>query len=327
MTGFWSPIVGAVATFFAIWGRSLRQALPKKLAERLSFDRSCIDFHVQGPEDLEHATVASDADIRLILDCKATITHSCHMPRAALREIDRAVAVEASRAMPLKSSELIIAHGVSSRMNANNVALTIVAARKSFVDQLLIIGKHKDMAISTIVAEGEKGLLPLHIPQLRKQRLWRTGSICLTALTLLILLSQIPAMYLSSLQRDLIEIDDAIRVAQKNTAQIARLQRQMRSMRGLSESVRNAKGEAQILELLSILTASSPDDVVISRFRFTGNRLSLTGRSISPEEWVLKLQQLPVFESVRLTSVRAFGGGETKDFDLMCLVNWPEEEQ
>ncbi len=327
MTGFWSPLVGAFATFFAVWGRSLRQALPEKLGERLRFERNCTDFHAGGPEDIEHAQRATDTDVRLILDHKATVTHSCHMPRAALREIERAVAVEASRAMPLKTSELIISHAVSSKTNTNNVAVTIVAARKNFVYQLLTACKDKKMTISAIAVESETGLIPLHIPYLRRQRVWRTSSICLAALTLLLLLSQIPAMYLSSLQRDLIEVDDAIQVAQKNTAQIARLQRQMRSMRGLSEAVRNAKNEAQILELLSILTDSSPDDVVINRFNLTGERLSLTGRSRSPEEWVLKLQQLPVFGSVRLTSVRAFGGGETKDFDLICLINWPEEGQ
>lgn len=327
MTGFWSPIVGAFATFFAAWGRSLRQILPEKLGERLRFDRNCIDFYVKGPEDIHHAKVSADADIRLILNRKATVTHSCHMPRAALREIERAVAVEAARAMPLNTSELIISHAVSSKTNTNNVAVTIVAARKNYVYQLLTASKDKKMAISAIAVEGETGLVPLHISHLRRQRLWRTGSICLAALTLLLLLSQIPAMYLSSLERDLIEVDDAIQSAQKNTAQIARLQRQMRSMRGLSEAVRKAKDEAQILELLSILTNSSPDDVVITRFNLTGERLSLTGRSRSPEEWVIKLQQLPVFGSVRLTSVRAFGAGETKDFDLMCLINWPEEGQ
>lgn len=325
MIGFWTPIWRWIELFLVGWGRALHEAAPPWLQRHLKASNNPTRIDLNSASGIEcHGSLAG-RDIDVVLTSDLVLCHTCWFPETVYQEVNKAIALEAERVMPVAADQLYIAHQITSKVSGAPLEVHLVAAQKRVVDQILQNGKKGGLTIRSVAAEFDGLVVPFSLKVTWSLKLKRQMTLFAGVAIALFISLQIPKLYLNHLDTGITATDQAIQLARKNTVKIAGLQKRVDTLQGLSSAVSTVKKEGQALELLSVLTAMSPDEVSIEEMRLDGQRLYLGGRAVAPEDWVISLQQNAAFEDVRLTSVFGQTNEQIRRFEVHAKVLWPHE--
>lgn len=325
MSGFWTPIIDGITTFFRGWGYALVETAPSWAKPHLAHAWSPLDIDIAETGSLRHRTDLIGHDLDLILAPEFILEHRFHVPEAAVKEMKRVVALEAERVMPISAGKLITSFTFQKTPEVTGTTVCLVATRRSLIQNLLDDAEDSRLTVRSIRTNASSGPIEFPIPALRRRRQLSVGVMVLAALTALFIVSMAPTLYLDKLNTRVSDTDRAIREAKTKTRKIAGLQRQVKSLQSLANAVQSAQDHSRIIELLATLTKASPDDIVISELNLDDQRLRISGRGNSPENWVLSLQKQPAFKDVRLTSVLGQANDEKRRFEIRLTVIWPAE--
>ncbi len=325
MTGFWTPFFASIAGFFLAWVRALYASMPGQFQSMVTLSWKPIKLELSSYDQLTSDVIRSGSDIDFVLKDQLVLVRRFRLRLVAASELNKAVMLEAERIMPVALRQLYVAYRVERRADKEYVEVILVASRRSKVDQLLGHARKLGCIVRSVaIQHGDQEVL-LSLRETTSLSRWRFLLAAGLGMTLIFLISLPPSFYLAQLSAATEETDKAIRAARKDTARIAGLQQRVDALKSMTDAVNEAKTEGQILELMHVLTAISPDDVTIEELRLNGRRLYLSGRARTPEDWVLQLHKHGAFSDVRLTSVLDAAQENSRRFEVQMSVLWPQE--
>ncbi|MCJ9430036.1 PilN domain-containing protein [Kordiimonas marina] len=326
MNGFWTPAIEGAANFFKAWGNALVTSAPQWLQPHLATSRAPLQVAISSLEDFgKQAERLQGHDLNIVLDPSLTLEHKFRISGAAAGEIKRVATLEAARVMPISIEKLVTSYRVTKDEETSDLSVCLVAARRTLVENITARAQKHQLSICSVGTQTSAGAVTFRLPTLqRRKRIERTFLVT-AIVSALFIASTAPSFYLSKLNQHVSETDQAIHKARTRTIKIAGLQQQVKSLQNLANAVQEVHNQSQVVDLLAALTKASPDDVVIDEFNLNGDRLRISGRANSPEDWVIKLQKDPAFADVRLTSVLGQSKGEKRRFEVHMTVQWPSE--
>ena len=308
-----------------IWGAALQESSPSWLRPYFHFGDSRNTFLVEKTSDLKGRPelVGREVDIVISEDC--LLRHTFTVPVEARNEVSRVVQLEAERVMPVSTSRLNIAYTQTGSGGAGSL-VTVVAVRVSHLSDILKRASLEGMivrSVSSQTTEGETVEFPTD--EVRRYK-FKKSALCFVLVAILaFFVNQMPKVHLAKLEHALEDLETDIADARRTTQTIAGLQKEVQALQTLADAVQQAKSGGRVLELLAVLTAASPDGVVIEEFRQEGNRVYLGGYARAPEEWVIALQQGHFFESVRLVSVLDHREENAQLFEIQIVLKDKKE--
>lgn len=307
--------------------RAIRQGLPPRVQPYLNIAPATHELSFAAAEDFDkQALEIPSSFVSAVLRNDLILANTMFLPTAASGEIRNAVSLEVERVMPLLSSEILVTHQLNRRLDGG-VEVSYFAIRRQTAEALFNWATRSGLVIQSVFLDlgGKRVEMPFSSLKRRKALLYSAATACVVSL--LYLLALLPDLYLARLETAITQTGNEIADLRRNTAKIAVLQRQVRSLRSLSDAIHDEKSQAQLLEMLVQLTEASPDTVAFDSLRLDGRRIFVRGNAHHPEEWVLQIQQNPVFANVELASV--IGGDTTtaRQFEVRLDIIWPSERE
>ncbi len=311
----------------AVWFEALVSLVPKRMRRYFLFAEPSIALRLETESSVDTAfsQLHQGSSVDVELGAGLILSRQFRIPLEAENEVEKVVRLEVERIMPLPLNQLI--YSFTANVTDSGSDVIVSAARKTLSDAIISACDRHGLALNSVTPMNtrENNSVPFNYSFLTRRHALRVTMILTLLLVVAFIFSAMPKLYASRLEAAIARIDDEVSQTRRQTESIAGLQRQMRVMQGLYQSVEQERQVSSALDLLKVLTDSSPDGVVFEDVRLDGNRLFVTGVAVAPESWVLDLERAPAFSNVSLSSVVGMDDNLSKRFEIRFnLVSRPE---
>ena len=330
MTNLIDNIVLWVCKMLSAWANALLSVLPDSIRPYFHYKEPGTTVVVENGDDVPAllSDVKPSAEVDFRLTEGIVLQRQFMMPLAAKGDAVKIVRLELERIMPLPADQLVHAFTLDTQHSKENALVTLTAARKSLADAIFLACEQRRCSVGSIGVAGENDAPTVFkFPELQRRSFSRAGVVLAGLVSLLLILGLLPGMYNQRLEQAIAAIDEQVSTTRRQTEAIAGLQRQVRVMQGLFQSVQERRQASSALELLNELTAVSPDDVVFEDVRLDSGRLFVTGIAVAPENWVLTLEDSETFSNVTLSSVIGLEDNLSKRFEVRFDITHRQERQ
>ncbi|MBO6504466.1 MAG: PilN domain-containing protein [Kordiimonadaceae bacterium] len=330
MTGFWTPAVEQIAKWFAqvwaaVWG-SVPDAVKKHLLLRPVPTELAANEFMRAANERQ----LLPSNVSLELEGDSCLFHSFTLPEQAASEVSRAVALEMERVLPLHVSKLKTAYIVSRKIDdSDRIKIGLAVAKQKKIDRLMEAANTAGTQIHRIwcVDANTKQSFEFAISEASfKRHMVRLGAGAL-AIASLMLATLAPQIYLDRVIAASDQISSEITSTRQATRIISQLQTEVASKQNKTSKIYALRRGRRVTALMEILTAASPDDVVLDSLRIDRDTLYLSGFVNKPEEWAIALDDLPSLNDVVILSARRTSGSERQRFDIRAQVSWPDNTE